>query len=121
MKERMQKVKTFVKENKKEILKFAGTVCIAEIGYCIGWHYAKKTYNLPDEYFIRDKRLIKFSKMLDESYQNGDLINAAICNFKDKPISVNDLGNLGEWIKEKGCSETQLFTHILAIGECIEE
>lgn len=116
MKERMQKVKTFVKENKKEILAGVYAGCVGIACCAIGYHQAKKKYFVPDGYITRDEPLKAFLASLDENYPAGTKVHFGMTNQMNTPISANDLGKLGEIFKEAGDTGDGAYTHFLAIG-----
>lgn len=114
---RKEKVKNYLKDHKGEIAAFVGTVSLGMVGYCIGWHYAKKTYYVPDGYITRDEPVKALLAALDRDYPVGHKCSFAATNQMNTPISVNDLGKLGEIFKEAGCQDGKTFTHFLAIGD----
>lgn len=111
-----EKVKTFMKEHRKDFVALGTTLGYGMIGYVIGWHYAKKTYVVPDGYFVRAEPIKKLLAAIDRDYPEGTILTYGACDKFNSPISISDLGKVGEFFKDAGASENDVFTHILAVG-----
>lgn len=113
---RMQKVKNYVKDHKEEIMMTAWFSCITIAGCVLSWKVCKSKYYVPDGYITRDEPVKAFLGAIDRDYPEGTELHVGATNQMSMPISVDDLGKLGELFKESGAPENTTYTHILAVG-----
>lgn len=116
MKERMQKVKNYVKDHKEDIISTARFSCITIAGCVLSWKVCKSKYYVPDGYITRDEPVKAFLEAMDRAYPKGTVVHFGATNQMSTPISVDDLGKLGELFKKSGVPGNTTYTHILAIG-----
>lgn len=116
MKEKMQKVKTFVKEHNTEILDYTEKLALGLICSGIGWYFAKKAYYEPDGYIVKDEPVKGWLAKVYESYPTGTLVHCGMVMQNSSPIALSELGKFGELLKDAGAPDNETFTHILAVG-----
>ena len=111
MKETVGKVKTFVKEHKKELLAGLGLVVVGSV---VGYNGYKFKRRLTGDIKLEYKPIIDVLVDGQVRYNDKNWISTIISNNIYKP---EELGKLGEEIIES-CSNGQNpeFTHFIAIG-----
>lgn len=111
MKETTGKVKTFVKEHKKELLAGLGLVVVGSI---VGYNGYKFKRRLTGDFKLECKPIMDVLVDSHVKYNDKNWIYTVASDNVYKP---EDLGKLGEEIIES-CSNGQKpgFTHFIAIG-----
>lgn len=114
MKETTGKVKTFVKEHKKELLVGLGLVVVGSV---VGWKASDITRRKRGYIRICDERI---TNVLRDASNKCGRNNVKFCGYRqpDKAIKPEDLGELGNGIIHciSETNETPEFTHFIAIG-----
>ena len=110
----IEKVKTYVKEHKKEIALIAGTTVV---GVCLGWKMCAKANGIDKPRFIITED--SMIHLLDDAQKEINKGVQIFTGISDTPILPEDLGKLNEAMSHcvpKG----QGFTHFIALGKSIE-
>lgn len=104
-KEKMVKVKTFVREHKKGLTIAGGMVLTGVVGYKVGNEKRfKRIYNDP------------VSAKMAIDIMNFEAIDSYM-GIEDIGLKPSELGKLGESITRSGATEDLAFTHFVAFGE----
>lgn len=117
MKVNKEKIKNYWETNKKSICNgLAVGVCLT-VGAFIGYEYFRKV-EIGNRVVVENENVNKILNDALEEYSKGMSVFAG---RNDTPIKINELGELGELIKEFDAPDNADFTHFICIGKPIIE
>lgn len=114
MKERLENMPNYMKEHRKELLLVLGGSCLCAVGFMAGRKSARNLKKIGFENsFINDEGVRRWIERVDKAYPKRGNYGAF---HTDIPIALDDLGKMGEEIRELGETRNLSFTHALLIG-----
>ena len=115
MKINKEKVKKYLKEHKKEIVRAGVIAGSVTLGYIIGYKQWKNY--IGDGVIVPDSPLANHLLDAQKKYKGC----AAVCNvINGEGFKPSELGKLGEAAVGLGAPHDQTFTHFIAIGKQME-